>query len=90
MTDPVFVWGMFNLSLWGSFTGTVQLERTLDGTNFVVVATDGIGTPAIYTAPIGLLGEEIELGAQYRVNCTAFSSGPINYRLSQSNCRLRF
>lgn len=77
------VFGPFNISLWGTFSGTVALERALDGTNFVAVATDGTGTPANYTAPVSVTGVEVESAVLYRFNCTGFTSGTINYRLSQ-------
>ena len=88
------VFGPFNAVLWGtplsgtgvagSFSGTVQLERSLDnGTTWVVVATDGTGTQAIYTTSISVAGMEPEQGALYRFDCTGYVSGTINYRLSQ-------
>jgi hypothetical protein len=88
VSASVEVWGDFNLMLTGSFIGTVEVDRSMDsGANWAVVAADGIGTPASYTHPIGILGLEIEPGVLYRLNCTSFSNGPINYRLSQSPFR---
>jgi hypothetical protein len=79
----VKVFGAFNIALWGTFTGsTIALERALDGTNFIAVATDGLGTPASYTSPVSVTGLEVEADVFYRFNCTAFS-GAVNYRLSQ-------
>jgi hypothetical protein len=87
-SNAVAIWGDFNLNLSGTFSATVQLERSFDSqVTWTVVATDGIGTPAIYNKPIGLLGLEVEPGVYYRLNCTGFSSGPLNYRLSQSPYR---
>jgi hypothetical protein len=93
ITDPAFaatgqsgtakVFGPFNVAIWGSFTGTVAVERQLDGTNWVAVATDGTGTAASYTAPVSVAGEETEPEVLYRFNCTAYSSGTIHCRLSQ-------
>lgn len=88
------VFGAFNAVIWGtplggagvsgSFSGTVQIERSMDaGTTWVVVATDGTGTQAIYTTPVSLAGMEAENGVLYRFDCTAYTSGTINYRLSQ-------
>lgn len=79
----VKVYGPFNIALWGTFNGTVALERALDGANFVAVATDGLGTAAIYTTPVSVAGVEGESEVSYRFNCTGFTSGTINYRLSQ-------
>lgn len=79
----VKVYGPFNIALWGTFAGVVALERALDGTNFVAVATDGLGTAASYTTPVSVTGVEVESEVLYRFNCTAYTSGTINYRLSQ-------
>lgn len=93
ITDPAFtgtgqsataaVYGAFNIAIWGTFVGTVALERALDGTNFVAVATDGTGAPASYTSPVSVSGLEPESGVTYRFNCTAYTSGTIHCRLSQ-------
>lgn len=88
--------GTFNAALWGTplgsagetgtFSATVGIERSLDnGTTWVTVATDGTGTLASYTAPVSLTGFEPEDGVLYRFNCTTYTSGTINYRLSQIN-----
>lgn len=74
----------FNVSLWGTFAGTVQVERSFDGgTTFVPVSKDTSGSIATYTAPCSIICAEPELGVLYRVNCTAYTSGTINYRLSR-------
>jgi hypothetical protein len=88
VSASVKVYGDFNLMLTGSFTATVEVDRSMDsGVNWAVVAADGIGTPASYTHPIGILGLEIEPGVLYRLNCTNFANGTVNYRLSQSPYR---
>ena len=90
-SSAVKIWGDFNVTLGGSFTATISVERSLDsGNSWTVVAADGKGTPATYTSPIALVGQEIENGAQYRLNCTSFAAGPVNYRISQGEWRLRF
>lgn len=81
------LWGEFNLSLYGTFTATVQLERSMDGSNWMAVSADGIGTPASYTKAIGLAGLEIEPAVLYRLDCTAWTSGTVIYRISQSPFR---
>ncbi len=93
ITDPAFgatgqsgnakVFGPFNIAIWGTFVGTVALERTLDGTNWIAVATDGLGTAASYTAPVSVTGVEVEAEVSYRFNCTAYTSGTAHCRLSQ-------
>jgi hypothetical protein len=93
IADPAFagtgqsgtakVFGPFNIAIWGTFSGTVVLERALDGTTFIAVATDGTGTPASYTAPVSVTGVEVEAEVPYRFNCTGYVSGTIHCRLSQ-------
>ncbi len=69
-----------------AWTGTVQLERSLDGGNtFVVCNTTVDGTLAQFTAgPVSIVFGEPEKYAFYRLNCTVFSAGVINYRISQT------
>ncbi|HEX9446804.1 MAG TPA: hypothetical protein VF920_02455 [Dongiaceae bacterium] len=78
------IWSDFNIALWGTFVGTVAVERSFDGgTTFLPVARDTSGTAATFTAPTSLSISEPERGVLYRLNCTAYTSGTINYRLSQ-------
>ena len=72
----------FNLEIRGTFVGTVQLERSLDGTNFVPVTAAGV-TLYSWTAPGSESNEESEIGVLFRLNCTAYTSGTINWRISQ-------
>lgn len=73
----------FNISLWGTFVGTVQLERSFDnGTTWLPLTTNGTQVNK-YTAPCSEYVEESEVGVLYRLNCTAYTSGTVNYRLSQ-------
>lgn len=73
----------FNVSVRGTFVGTVQLERSFDGTNWFVASRDSAGTAAAWTAPMSVVVEEPEAGVIYRLNCTAYTSGTITYRMSQ-------
>lgn len=64
---------------------TVQLERTHDGgQTWIIAGVGGGGLQAIYTNPqaftVGV--NESERGISYRLNCTAYSSGTLNYRLA--------
>lgn len=81
-STPVQIYGRFNLSLTGTFVGTVQLERAdSSGGTFTVVSRDVAGTPATFsTAFQGLPIEEDEQGMWYRLNCTSYTSGTIGYR----------
>ena len=70
-----------------SYSATVQLERSFDGGKTWTVANIGSsGTLAQWTAgtPLNLSWTEPERGVAYRLNCVAYTSGTINYRLSQT------
>lgn len=72
----------FNLTLTGPFVGTVVVERSFDdGTTYVPLTA--LGSAISFTTPCSETFEECENGVRYRVNCTAFTSGTITYRLSQ-------
>ena len=83
-SDPVELIGPFNITLSGTFAATVKLERSFDaGVSWQVVSKNSNGDEAAYSAPIGIKLEEWERGVKYRLNCTAYTSGTVNYRLSQ-------
>jgi hypothetical protein len=69
-----------------AFGGTVQLERSFDGGNTFLPCNGSIGayfTPAQWTSgPVSIAFGEPEKQMLYRLNCLAYSSGPINYRMS--------
>jgi len=80
---PVFK-DLFNAALWGTFVGTVKLEKSFDGgTTWLPVSKDIAGNEAAYTAPVNLGIYEPEPNILYSWNCTSYVSGTINYRLSQ-------
>lgn len=69
------------------YSATVQIEKSFDGgATWIVANTPVWGTLAAFTAgtPVSLSFGEPERGVGYRVNCIAFTSGVINYRLSSS------
>lgn len=72
----------FNVSLWGTFNATVQLERTFDGVNWLPITAAGTQLYK-WTAPASENAQEDEIGVQYRLNCTVWTSGTVNYRISQ-------
>lgn len=74
----------FNLSLWGTFSATVAVERSFDaGANWLPVTyADSPPTALSCTAPTSFVWVEPEEGVQYRLNCT-WTSGTVNYRISQ-------
>jgi len=76
--------GTFNVAVWGTFSGSVTLERSFDGgTTWITCGKDSSGTAATYTAPASLTVSEPEQNVLYRLNCTAYVSGTINYRISK-------
>lgn len=75
LSDPISITGPFSLSL--SFgVGTVALER-FDSAN------DQWVTESTYTDSTAKAGDEPEHGIKYRLNCSAYTSGTIYYRLAQ-------
>ncbi len=82
---PVVLYGDFNVSLWGAFVGTVALERSFDGGTTWLPVSSAAGTAASWTAPVSTTWTEPEHNVAYRLNCTAYTSGTINYRLSQAS-----
>lgn len=64
----------FNFSLSGTWAGTVSLDRSFDrGVTWVVVTS--------YTANTQQQVIEPEDRVYYRVNCSAYTSGTVVYRL---------
>jgi hypothetical protein len=73
----------FNVEIRGTFVATVQLERSLDGgTNWTPLTAGGTQLYK-WTAPASEVASETETTAQFRLNCTAFTSGTANTRISQ-------
>jgi hypothetical protein len=79
----VDVSGRFNITLWGSFAATVQIERSFDGGLNWHPCTFSDGTANTWTAPISIVADEPEAGVRYRLACTSYTSGTVNYRVSQ-------
>lgn len=76
--------GYFNMQLSGTWVGQVQLENSFDGgVNWNVVSLDATGAKAVYTGNVNTSVFEPEIGVLYRWNCTNYTSGTINYRISQ-------
>lgn len=75
--------GALNVTIWGTFSGTVQIERSFDGgSTWFVLDKDTSGTDLTFTAPQSVVIDEPENGVLYAVNCTNYVSGTINFRLS--------
>lgn len=76
----------FNIWLSGG-AGTVELEATPDGgTTWFKLYSEGTQLAvmsASATVNKKFVWDEAENGVGYRLNCTAYSSGPIAWKLSQ-------
>lgn len=80
---PVFQ-ADFNIALWGTFVATIQLEKSYDGgTTWLPIAKNVNGDLMSYTIPINMCMWEPEHNILYRWNCTAYTSGTVNYRISK-------
>lgn len=80
--DGVFVLGEFNASLSGTFVATLQIVRSYDsGATWKPLTA--LGTSFSFTGPCEEIFEESEPGVMYAWQCTAYTSGTINYRISQ-------
>lgn len=75
--------GDFNVTLSGTFAATVALERSFDLAATWNPITYFDGAPVRWTAPVSTPFSEVEDGVVYRLNCIAFVSGTVNWRLSQ-------
>ena len=84
-------YGPFNVLIYGSggpngaWSGSVQLERCFDGnTTWIVCGVGGGGQQAVFTtgSDVSVVVTEPEKGVLYRLHCTTYASGTINYRLS--------
>lgn len=78
--------GDANFALTGG-VGTVKLQKSFDyGSTWITVSRSSDGTEAAYTLAangnVAVIVYEPEQGVLYRVNCTAYTSGTITYRLS--------
>lgn len=70
-----------------TFDATVQLERSFDGgATWIVCNIGNAGALAqwVDTGPISLTFGEPERNVLYRFNCLEYTSGVINYRVSQT------
>lgn len=69
------------------YVGSIQVERSFDGgLTWIICNVGGSGTLAVYSGggPISLTFGEPERNVMYRVNCTSYTSGIINFRISTS------
>ncbi len=94
--SPSFlVWGTFNVVFGGSggpngnWNATIRIERSFDGgTTWYVAGVGGGGQQAIYNTAnqdVSVTVDEPEKGVLYRLNCSAWTSGTINFRVSTTS-----
>ncbi len=74
--------GQINVAIYGTFTATARIECSFNGDDWVPMAKDPDGNQASYASPCSLVIDAPEIGVYYRVNCTSYTDGTINYRLS--------
>ena len=75
----------FNLQIIfaGGVTGNVQLEQSLDGgVNFYPLTGSGVAIMRFSSSAVEQWANN-EVGARFRLACTAVSGGNIEYRISQ-------
>ncbi len=88
---PTVFYGAFNAALSASaFVGTVVFEKSYDGgTTWITVSRDVAGTAASYplnwatTTSLNFTLCEVEPAVAWRIRCSSFTSGELQYRLSQ-------
>lgn len=92
-TGAMPLYGQFNLAIYGSsgpngsWSATVRLEKSYDGGTTWIVAGIGATAQAVWNTPntdVSAVFGEPERGVLYRLNCTAYISGTINWRVSAS------
>jgi hypothetical protein len=83
-SDAASVRGKFNVSGAGDFVGTVQLQRRFLGDNtWYPVSKNVDGDPVEFSGPFSVQVEEIQVDVDYALECTAYTSGTLNYNIGQ-------
>ena len=73
----------FNVSVWGTFNATLVLECSFDGSTWIPSNQSAFPAQQPFARPLSFPVTECEHGVNYRLTCSSFTSGPINYRISQ-------
>lgn len=75
--------GGINVTLTGTFVATLRVARSFDGGTTWAPLSDQDGYAIrSYTGPASFWIWENEAGVLYRLECTAYTSGTVAYRLS--------
>lgn len=78
----------FNVSVWGTFSATVQMHRSFD--NGVTWLPLTVGTTELYTWTGGTGVKYSEIAAEpmpgvlYSLECDPYTSGTVNYLMGQA------
>ncbi|WP_164867986.1 hypothetical protein [Rhodovarius crocodyli] len=72
----------FNISIWGNWTGSIALERSLDGGATWLPYTYSDGTAVAWSLNISTSWAEPEAAIRYRLRAGNIT-GTANWRLSQ-------
>lgn len=78
-----FGWGQFNVAIWGTWTGSIDLELSFDGGTTWIKASQPDLTAATFTTDVTFIAQQVEAGMQWRLTATDLSAGEAFYRLSQ-------
>jgi len=75
----------FDIVISGAFSGSIQLERQLNGVwqPLTVSAGGAITQLYLYAADASDIAVEPQAGVPYRLNCTTLTSGTPSYSVSQ-------
>jgi hypothetical protein len=75
----------FNVSVQGTFVATCQLERQINSVWQLLTVSASGSVVQLYkwSTPASEIVVEPEFGIPYRINCTAYTSGTVSYRVSQ-------
>lgn len=82
--SSVALLGNFNVAVWGTFVGTAQVVTSFDGgATWIPVVNKRTGANITFTTPGAIQEDEVEPGVLYGLICTAYTSGTINWRISE-------
>lgn len=90
-SDFIEIRGDFLLEIGGTFSGTVELQScrgsaddTATEANWTTVSRNTTGDAATFTGSANMRGHEDLSNMWYRLKCTAYTSGTIEYKLGGS------
>lgn len=80
-TDAIYLYGEFNIMVWGTFVATVVVQRYFED----IAAWLDVGSEGTYTTVAQEVGNEPEAKVLYRIGVKTggYSSGTANVRIGQ-------